>query len=94
MKANVLLTACEHVSEWRGRVIAYIGGGGVSLFSHEVAASVEQTSVNVHELSFANWISLGGLAVVVCRLAFDIYVHFEKKRQSKGDSDNGPSTAC
>lgn len=80
MSNSFLLHVCERASEWKGRVIAYCGGGGVSLFSHEAAAQTAQT---VHEVTYANWISLGGLLVIVCRLAFDVYVHFEKKRMKR-----------
>lgn len=79
----------ERFHEWKGRLIAYGGGTGVSAFSNEVAAKAQQaaeTAAASPEITTANLISLGGLLVIAGRLVFDVYVHFDKKRQKRETS--------
>ncbi|WP_236733942.1 hypothetical protein [Aliivibrio fischeri] len=61
----------------------------MSFFSNEVAAKAQQAAeitATTSEITAANLISLGGLLVIAGRLVFDIYVHFDKKRQQKDPS--------
>lgn len=72
--------------DFKGRLIAYGGGSGVSFFSNEVAAKAQQaaeSAASSPDITLANLISLGGLLVIAGRLVFDIYVHFDKKRQER-----------
>lgn len=78
----------DKAHEWRGRLITYVGGSGVSLFSHEAVA---KTAESASEVTMANWISLGGLVLVAIRLCFDIYVHIKKERHKRNLND-GPKT--
>lgn len=83
---NLITMLFERLHEWKGRLIAYGGGTGVSVFSNEVAAKAQQaaeTAASSPEITTANLISLGGLLVIAGRLIFDIYVHFDKKRQQR-----------
>ncbi|MCG6308977.1 hypothetical protein K6U49_10315 [Vibrio alginolyticus] len=73
--------------DFKGRLIAYGGGGGVSLFSNEVAAKAQQaaqTAASTPDITLANLISLGGLALIAARFIFDVYVYFDKKRAKGG----------
>ncbi|EIU6870662.1 hypothetical protein L5169_004799 [Vibrio parahaemolyticus] len=86
---NLIADLFERFHEWKGRLIAYGGGTGVSVFSNEVAAKAQQaaeTAAASPEITTANLISLGGLLVIAGRLVFDIYVHFDKKRQKRETS--------
>ena len=83
---NLITMLFERLHEWKGRLIAYGGGTSVSAFSNEVAAKAQQaaeTAASSPEITTANLISLGGLLVIAGRLIFDIYVHFDKKRQQR-----------
>ncbi|EGQ7740908.1 hypothetical protein NAL94_23825 (plasmid) [Vibrio alginolyticus] len=83
---NLIANLFESFQEWKGRLIAYGGGTSVSVFSNEVAAKAQQaaeTAASSPEITTANLISLGGLLVIAGRLVFDIYVHFDKKRQKR-----------
>ncbi|UPR55295.1 hypothetical protein ITG09_24280 (plasmid) [Vibrio cyclitrophicus] len=83
---NLIAILFERFHEWKGRLIAYGGGTSVSVFSNEVAAKAQQaaeTAASSPEITTANLISLGGLLVIAGRLAFDIYVHFDKKRKNR-----------
>ncbi|WP_136487859.1 hypothetical protein [Vibrio sp. H11] len=74
----------QKYQEWKGRLIAYVGGSGVSLFSNNVAANAKQiaeSTVHNPDVTLANLVSLGGLVVIFARLVFDIYVHFDGKRR-------------
>ena len=79
-------TFLENLHEWKGRLIAYCGGTGVSVFSETVAAKAQQSSelaTSSPDITIANLISIGGLVVVIARLIFDIWVHFDKRKQGK-----------
>ncbi|KYO58420.1 hypothetical protein [Vibrio parahaemolyticus] len=83
---KLLTDVIERFHDWKGRVIAYGGGTGVSVFSNEVAAKAQhaaESAAAAPDVTYANLISLGGLLVIAGRLAFDIYVHFDKKRTAE-----------
>ena len=76
----------ERLNEWKGQLIAYGGGGSVSLFSNQVAAKASETVEVVTampDITTANMISLGGLVLIAFRLIFDIYAYFDKKRERR-----------
>ena len=76
----------ERLNEWKGQLIAYGGGGSVSLFSNQVAAKASETVEVVTampDITTANMISLGGLVLIAFRLIFDIYTYFDKKRERR-----------
>ncbi|WP_412497274.1 hypothetical protein [Vibrio fluvialis] len=90
MKITCIPDLIQKLQEWKGRLIAYVGGSGVSLFSNNVAANAKQVAeaaATNPDVTLANLISLGGLIVIAGRLAFDIYVHFDKKRQQQEPSN-------
>jgi len=76
------------VSDLPGRVIAYIGGGGVSLASNIVTESnTNVVALTPDIISTGHLISLGGLLVVAGRLAFDIWKEVDRRR-NKGNVDD------
>ena len=81
-----MMNIVARIQEWKGSLISYLGGTGVTMFSSEVAARAEDAAKvtgTYHEVTLANWLSLGGLIVIAARLIFDVYVHIDKKRQAK-----------
>ncbi len=73
----------------KGRLITYGGGSGVSFFSSEVAAKAQQAAESTAaspDITLANLISLGGLALIAARFIFDVYVYIDKKRSKGGGS--------
>ncbi len=79
--------------EWKGRIIAYFGGGGISAYSGNVAAkaqSAAEMTATHQEIFTAQFISGIGLFLVGCRLVFDIVVFIDKCRQRRKErNQNG-----
>ena len=75
-------------SEWKGRLIAYGGGSGISAFSSEVAAKAQQAAdvvaqIPTSALTISTLVSIGGLTVVAGRLVFDIWKYLDLRRRRK-----------
>lgn len=70
----------SQANEWTGRVIAYLGGGGLSVFSADVAAKTQHAAevASSADYSFVPMlVSVGGLLVVAGRLVFDVWKYFD-----------------
>lgn len=80
---NVLIKA----SEWKGRLIAYGGGSGISIFSNEVAAKAQEAAdmaaIPTSAFAISTLVSVGGLLVVVGRLVFDIWKYLDERQRRK-----------
>ncbi|GCF89244.1 MULTISPECIES: hypothetical protein [Shewanella] len=81
---NVLIKA----SEWKGRLIAYGGGSGISIFSSEVAAKAQEAAdmaaqIPTSAFTISTLVSVGGLLVVAGRLVFDIWKYLDERQQAK-----------
>ena len=75
--------ALSRLEEWKGRIIAYLGGGGISLYSDSVAANAEpaaELAAHSQEFFTAQLFSGLGLFFVGCRLIFDLYVFLDERR--------------
>ncbi|MCC2521062.1 hypothetical protein [Vibrio coralliilyticus] len=71
------------LQEWKGRLIAYLGGGGVSVFSGATAAKAQQAAQDVStvpDITTANIISIAGLVIIGLRLVFDVWTYFDKRK--------------
>ncbi|WP_027697229.1 hypothetical protein [Vibrio litoralis] len=75
----------RRLSEWKGRLIAYIGGGGISIVSSTSSVKAQVAAEHLPSaqatLTTANVISIVGLIFVGFRLAFDVYVYINSKRK-------------
>lgn len=72
------MTLFERLHSRLGQLIAYGGGGGLSMYSKAVAAAVVPPNP---PMSINEVIGIGGLVLVTIRLAFDIYVYLDKRRR-------------
>ncbi len=74
----------DTAQEWKGRLIAYLGGSGVTAISTQTNAAINSSidaAVSVPpEITLTTWISLGGLIVIAGRLVFDVWCYFDKRR--------------
>lgn len=82
------------ISEWKGRLIAYIGGGGVSVYSAETMATSDHVPnlATAHQATdilathilpgvpLGSFLSIIGAAVVVGRFIFDVWKYFDQRR--------------
>ena len=83
---RMIAKSIEKFHEWKGRIIAYGGGSGVSTFSGSVAAKAQQATeaaLTSPDITIANMASIGGLLVIAGRLAFDIWVYFDKRKRGR-----------
>ncbi|WP_253825338.1 hypothetical protein [Vibrio sp. 03-59-1] len=73
------------IEEWKGRIIAYFGGGGIAAYSDQVAAKAQEAAhvATNQEIFTAQLFSGVGLLFVGCRLIFDIVVFIDKCRQRR-----------
>ncbi|CAK3932580.1 MULTISPECIES: hypothetical protein [Vibrio] len=82
------------VSEWKGRLIAYGGGTGVSAFSAKSTAKAQELSehaaaqaVDILSLYIFPGVTVGaaitivGALVVVLRLIFDVWKYFDQRKR-------------
>lgn len=76
-------------SEAHGRLIAYLGGSTIAVFSNEVAAQAKLAVDHAQDVAVASpngaltvssFVALGGLVVVVGRFIFDVYKYFDQRR--------------
>ncbi|MFD2178531.1 hypothetical protein [Veronia pacifica] len=83
------MTMIDRVSDWKGRLIAYCGGAGVSVFSASAPAAESAVSTASPDIltltilpgtSVSALLSILGALVVVCRLIFDIWTYFDQRR--------------
>ncbi len=82
------MNVLKKASEWKGRSIAYGGGGGISLFSIEVAAKAQEAvdmaaQIPASTFAVSTLVSVGGLLVVAIRLVFDIWKYLDQRKQKK-----------
>lgn len=66
-----------------GQCIAYGGGTLVSLWSKAAAAAEAIPDIPIPELAVSDMVGVGGLMVITGRLAFDVFVYFDKRKQRK-----------
>jgi len=87
------------ISELKSRLIAYVGGTGVSVSSvkSETAQKISESGVSdILTWSVFPGVSLGslltiiGAAVVISRFVFDVWIYFDQRKQRRknnvGDS--------
>ncbi|WED23062.1 hypothetical protein L3Q72_06625 [Vibrio sp. JC009] len=88
-------SALQRWQEWKGRLIAYLGGGGLSAFSANVTAQAKQaaevTTTVAPDMFTANLFTALGLIFVGGRLIFDIVVYIDQRRL-KRSKQNGCKT--
>lgn len=71
------------IHRFKGQCIAYGGGTLVSLWSKAVAAAESLPEMTIPQLTINDLIGIGGLLVIAGRLAFDIFVYIDKRKQRK-----------
>lgn len=71
------------IHRFKGQCIAYGGGTLVSLWSKAVAAAESLPEMTIPQLTINDLIGIGGLLVITGRLAFDIFVYIDKRKQRK-----------
>ncbi|HAS6087818.1 TPA: hypothetical protein NJ656_004452 [Vibrio parahaemolyticus] len=83
----------DKVSEWKGRLIAYGGGSGVSAYSAKSVAQPEKIPETAHQVTdilsvyilpgvtFGSAITILGAAVVVGRFIFDVWKYFDQRKR-------------
>ena len=85
----------NRLSDIKGRLIAYVGGGGVSVYSADVTAKAKEAAETVQSsrlLTFpiTSWLTVGdvltlvGALVVLGRFAFDVFKYFDQRRRGYG----------
>lgn len=81
----------DRLSDLRGRLIAYIGGGGIATYSADVTAKAKEAAETVQQsrlltLPITSWLTVGdvltliGALVVLGRFLFDVYKYFDQRR--------------
>lgn len=81
--------------EWKGRIISYGGGSGVTAFSGTVAAKAQQAAehtVSSPDITTANVISIIGLIFIGCRFVFDVVVWLDERREKRGKQNGCEAT--
>lgn len=71
------------IHRFKGQCIAYGGGTLVSLWSKAVSAAESLPKMTLPQLTINDMIGIGGLLVIAGRLAFDIFVYIDKRKQRK-----------
>lgn len=66
---------------FKGQCIAYGGGTLVGLWSKAVSAAESVTSMTFPQFTVSDLVGIGGLLVIAGRLAFDIFVYIDKRKQ-------------
>lgn len=91
----------DKVSEWKGRMIAYGGGSGVSAYSTKAAAKSSELPSAAHHASdilstyilpgvtLGSAISILGILVVVSRFVFDVWKYFDQRRINSAERQEG-----
>lgn len=82
----------DRVSEWKGRLIAYGGGSGVSAYSAETVAKSQHVPETAHQVTdilstyilpgvtVGSFLTILGATVVVGRFVFDVWKYFDQRR--------------
>lgn len=79
------------LSDLKGRLIAYIGGGGITAYSADVTAKAKEAAETVQQsrlltMPITSWLTVGdvltliGAMVVLGRFLFDVYKYFDQRR--------------
>ena len=84
----------DKFSEFKGRLIAYGGGSGVSAYSAKSTAQAHTIpEATIHQpidvlsiyilpgVTFGSAITIIGAAVVVVRLVFDVWKYFDQRKR-------------
>ncbi|OCH08130.1 hypothetical protein A6D98_09755 [Aliivibrio fischeri] len=84
----------DKFSEFKGRLIAYGGGSGVSAYSakstaqvHTIPEATTHQTIDVLSVyifpgvTFGSAITIIGAAVVVVRLVFDVWKYFDQRKR-------------
>ena len=71
------------IHRFKGQCIAYGGGTLVGLWSKAVAAAESLPEMTILQLTINDMIGIGGLLVTAGRLALDIFVYIDKRKQRK-----------
>lgn len=92
-------TVIDKVSEWKGRLIAYGGGSGVSAYSAKSVAQPDYVPEAAHQVTdilsvyilpgvtVGSAITILGAAVVIGRFVFDVWKYFDqRKRQQQSEA--------
>jgi hypothetical protein len=74
-------TMFDLIHRFKGQCIAYGGGTLVSLWSKAVSAVGSLPEMTFPQLTINDLIGIGGLLVITGRLAFDIFVYIDKRKQ-------------
>ncbi|HGY9586719.1 TPA: hypothetical protein ACOJQP_005188 [Vibrio harveyi] len=82
----------DKVSEWKGRLIVYGGGSGVSAYSAKSVANsnqipeVAQQATDILSVYILPGVTVGsaitilGIVVVIGRFVFDVWKYFDQRR--------------
>ncbi|MCG7551609.1 hypothetical protein [Pseudoalteromonas sp. Of7M-16] len=80
------------ITELKSRLIAYVGGTGVSVSSLKSQASQQINASGVADIltwsvfsgvSFGSLLTIVGAVVVVCRFVFDVWMYFDQRKQKR-----------
>ncbi|HFG1968374.1 TPA: hypothetical protein ACGF6M_001640 [Vibrio cholerae] len=86
----------QRLQEWKGRLIVYLGGGGISLISESVTAranEVAEAAASLPDPMTFNPYTATGLVLVGGRLVFDVFVYLDQRRLKKrGERDGCKAT--
>lgn len=86
------MSLINSVSELKGRLIAYLGGTGVSATSVSAQSAIQQSQAGAGDIltwSILPGVSLGsaltiiGALIVMSRFAFDVWKYFEQRKKEK-----------
>ena len=83
----------DRLSDIKGRLIAYIGGGGVSAYSADVTVKAKEAAEHVQSTQFLTvhitpWLTVGdvltiiGALVVLGRFVLDVLKYLDQRRNS------------
>ncbi|EPJ0793292.1 hypothetical protein ATY35_09615 [Vibrio cidicii] len=89
---STLLNWWQQLQEWKGRLIVYLGGGGISFFSESVTArarEVAEAAAAIPDPVVFNPYTTAGLVFVGGRLVFDIFVYLDQRRMKKRRERDG-----
>lgn len=75
----------ELIHRFKGQCIAYGGGTLLSFWSKAVSAAESMTSLTFPQFTINDLVGIGGLLVIAGRLAFDIFVYIDKRKQRRGE---------
>lgn len=71
----------DRLRYFQGQLIAYGGGTLVGLWSKGVSAAESVTSLTFPQFTVSDLVGIGGLLVIAGRLAFDVFVYIDKRKQ-------------